>query len=57
MKPKEKIRSEALKSARRGRKLLKKESKVTKQPSTKMNPISVERSAAGANSRRHLKKQ
>ncbi|WP_182132830.1 hypothetical protein [Nitrosopumilus sp. b1] len=57
MKLKEKIRSEVLKSARKSRKLLKKESKVTKQPPTKMNPLSFERSAAGANSRRHLKKQ
>ena len=57
MKPKEKIRSEALKSARRSRKLLKKESKVTSQSPTKMNPISFERSTARANSRRHVKKQ
>ena len=57
MKPKEKIRSEALKSARRSGKLLKKESKVTKQSPTKMNPISFERTATGANSRRHVKKQ
>ena len=57
MKYKEKIRSEVLKAARRSRKLLKKEEKVTKQSAVKPSPISRERTPTGANSRKSLRVQ